>query len=405
MISKLIKFALSAAFGLALSFTPTFAQDETENTFMDRASIGVKLGLNFPSMAYSNEGIDDYSSSIYANGLFEIFGEYNIISPLSVRPGIKFTTRGQHIDESGFSYEFNSKYIELAVPVAYTFQPIKDISPYLLCGPVLGFVRGGDIRYGEGEEISYETKINENNSSSYAFGLHFGAGLKYPLPVMEKFLAVLGFEIGYHLGLTDTYSDKELDETANALNAYYYSIEGTRKNRGFELGITISIPLVNFKKPKQPEPPPPEPAPEPEPEPEPEQSCYTINEMKALIREEQDIRGKKICAIKQVNFKFGKAELLFEDKLYLDEMVILMKTNELINVRVNGHTDNVGSDEFNMNLSRDRAKSVHDYLKSKGIDPSRLSFAFFGSTRPIASNDTEEGRAINRRVEFEITNQ
>jgi len=133
--------------------------------------------------------------------------------------------------------------------------------------------------------------------------------------------------------------------------------------------------------------------------------CYTIEEMKELIRNNMDIRGKKICAIKQVNFEFGKSTLTKDDKLYLDEIVDLMKQNKQIHVKVNGHTDNIGTEEFNKNLSRDRAKSVYEYLKSKGIAASRLSYDYFGATQPIADNSTDEGRAINRRVEFEIVSQ
>jgi len=415
-----------------------FAQSATENTFLDRTSLGIKLGANFPNMAYSDEKLDVYQSSVYATALFELFGEYAIISSLSIRPGFKYTTRGQHINIYSFNYEFNAKYIELTVPAAYTFQTTNNITPYMLIGPVLGVVCGGDIRlygdirYKETEGKTYKTKLNKSNTSPISFGFYFGQGLKYNL-LIKEFLVTLGVEAGYHLGLIDKHSDKEHDGTANALNFDLYEINGSRTNRGFELGLTFAIPLVNFKKPKQPEPeplpepppppppepepvpePPPPPPPEPEPVPEPPpppppepepEGCYTIEEMKEFISEGQDIRGKKICAIKQVKFKHGRAELLAEDKVYLDQMVIFMNTSELINIRVNGHTDNVGGSKLNMNLSRIRAKSVEDYLKSKGISPSRLSSAFFGSTRPIADNKTEDGRAINRRVEFEIIDQ
>jgi OOP family OmpA-OmpF porin len=352
-------------------------------------------------MSYSNEKLDNYSSSVYANALFELFGEYAINSSFSVRPGFKFITRGQHIAESGFDYEFNAKYTELTLPVAYTFQAVgnANLYPYLLGGPVVGFARGGNINYSQNGDTS-KLGINKGNLSSYSFGLYVGTGIKYSLLVNEFFSIVPGFEAGYHLGLTDTYSDKELSKKAEALNTFSYNISGTRKHRGFECGITISIPLANFKRVKLPEP-----KPEPMSVLKPEKLCYTIDEIKDLIRTQQNIQGKKICAIKQVSFKFGSSELTAQDKVYLDEMVILMETNKLVNIRVNGHTDNVGGEEFNMNLSRDRAKSVHDYLKSRGIAAGRLSFAYFGSTRPIADNNTEEGRAINRRVEFEIINQ
>jgi len=138
---------------------------------------------------------------------------------------------------------------------------------------------------------------------------------------------------------------------------------------------------------------------------EQQEPCYTIEEMKEFIRDKREIRGKKICAIKQVNFEFGKSTLTKSDKFYLDEIVNLMKQNNEIHIKINGHTDNVGTEEFNINLSRDRARSVYDYLISEGIAASRLSYEYFGTRRPIADNDTDGGRAVNRRVEFEIINR
>ncbi|MFU2373156.1 MAG: OmpA family protein, partial [Bacteroidales bacterium] len=73
-------------------------------------------------------------------------------------------------------------------------------------------------------------------------------------------------------------------------------------------------------------------------------------------------------------------------------------------IEVKGHTDNVGGDEFNMNLSRDRAKAVVNYLVSKGVNPDKLTYSYYGMRRPLSDNDTEEGRAKNRRVEFTIKN-
>jgi len=383
------------AFAIAVGFASCFGQE---------TNLGIKLGVNLPSMSYSNKDLNAYSSSFYRKGAFELFGEYMIIPSLSIRPGLKYITRGQHIDESWFDYDFDANYIDLNLPIAYTFQAFKSVYPYVLAGPVFGIAYGGDIYYRKnGDTTSYETKINKSNLRHYSFGLYLGAGVKYSLSIKE-FIVVPGFESGYHLGLTNTYSNKELHGKAEALNIYNYNINGSRKHRDFELGVTLSIPLENFKKAKP---------------PKPEKSCYTIDEIaefthakcytideiKVLIRIEQDIHGKKICAIKEVNFEFGSSELTAEDKVYLDEIVSLLETNEFINIRIIGHTDNISGYEFNMNLSRNRAKSVYDYLKSNGIDASRLSFTFFGSTRPIADNDTEEGRAINRRVEFEITNK
>ena len=69
---------------------------------------------------------------------------------------------------------------------------------------------------------------------------------------------------------------------------------------------------------------------------------------------------------------------------------------------VSGYTDDVGDDETNLRLSQDRAKACYDYLIFRGIKAERIRFAGFGEARPIATNDTAEGRELNRRVEFEL---
>ena len=79
-----------------------------------------------------------------------------------------------------------------------------------------------------------------------------------------------------------------------------------------------------------------------------------------------------------------------------------MSSNQNLKIEIGGHTDNQGNDEYNMNLSLERAKSVYNYLISKGISADRMSYKGYGETKPIASNDTEEGRQLNRRTEFKV---
>lgn len=374
-----------------------------ESTFLDKASVGMKFGFHFPNMRYSDKDIQSYSSDTYAKFVFELFGEYQFNSALSVRPGFKFLTRGQHIEEADLKYYLDAKYTDLTIPLIYTFKtPIK-LCPYLFAGLAIGFARGGTIKLGDSGfskyDDFYEVKVSKGNFKSLAFGLFFGAGAKYPIAISD-FPLILGFEMGYHLGLTNTYSGKEDSGESIALNAYSYEINGTRKNRGLEIGFTVAIPLNAFKKVKLPKR-----KPKADSQTVKAKKCYTLEEIKELIRSKQDIQGKKICAIQQISFEFGKSTLTRQDKIYLNEIVNLMKTNEDMKIRVNGHTDDVGTEEFNLNLSRDRAKAVFDYIVSQGISLSRLSYKYYGDTRPIADNDTEEGRAENRRVEFEFINQ
>ena len=71
-------------------------------------------------------------------------------------------------------------------------------------------------------------------------------------------------------------------------------------------------------------------------------------------------------------------------------------------IRINGHTDKLGGHDYNIGLSNRRSKAVADYLIQHGVLPNRVTYKGYGSTSPIADNDTIEGRQLNRRVEFEV---
>lgn len=101
-------------------------------------------------------------------------------------------------------------------------------------------------------------------------------------------------------------------------------------------------------------------------------------------------------------FKFGSFKLGETEKGYLDTVADWIKSEPEISVEIGGHTDSVGSDSYNQKLSEQRAKAVHDYIVSQGVDASRLSYKGYGESEPIATNETEAGRQRNRRVELKI---
>ncbi len=107
-------------------------------------------------------------------------------------------------------------------------------------------------------------------------------------------------------------------------------------------------------------------------------------------------------ALNNVLFETGCSSLLTESYPTLQELATFMKNNPEVKVDILGHTDNQGDSTMNMNLSRSRAEAVVNYIISNGIDPSRLNATGFGATKPIAGNDSEQGRQKNRRVEIVI---
>jgi len=110
--------------------------------------------------------------------------------------------------------------------------------------------------------------------------------------------------------------------------------------------------------------------------------------------------GTKIISLEGTHFDFDKATLRPEALPKLQEAVRIMGENPEIKVNIEGHTDSVGSDEYNMRLSERRAQSVENFLVTKGVAADRLNPKGYGEGRPVATNDTAEGRAQNRRVDL-----
>jgi outer membrane protein OmpA-like peptidoglycan-associated protein len=111
-----------------------------------------------------------------------------------------------------------------------------------------------------------------------------------------------------------------------------------------------------------------------------------------------------VRVLQQVHFQTASATILPDSFPMLTEIVQLLKANPSIKkMRIEGHTDNRGDADMNLDLSKRRAASVREWLVQHGIDPGRLESEGYGLTRPIETNDTDAGRASNRRVEFKIT--
>ena len=117
----------------------------------------------------------------------------------------------------------------------------------------------------------------------------------------------------------------------------------------------------------------------------------------------QRIEVGKVFALKNVLFEQGNSELLPESYVELNKLVDMMKDNPKLEIELGGHTDNSGTVEKNLRLSEDRVEAVKSYLVEKGIHASRVVGKGYGGDFPIASNNSDLTRRLNRRVEFKIT--
>ena len=121
-----------------------------------------------------------------------------------------------------------------------------------------------------------------------------------------------------------------------------------------------------------------------------------------LTQEQPTFSVGSTFVLKDIFFEFDKSTILQQSFFELMRLITLLNTYPDMQIEVGGHTDSKGSDSYNQRLSESRAKAVADYLISKGISERRLQYRGYGKSKPIDTNETEEGRARNRRVEFKI---
>jgi len=124
-----------------------------------------------------------------------------------------------------------------------------------------------------------------------------------------------------------------------------------------------------------------------------------------LTEEELKEINKEFEEFADAYFEFDNYKISSASYTILDKIVQIMNENPSLKLEIAAHTDNIGSFEYNMNLSQRRAQSIVNYLVVKEINPERLKGKGYGESRPVASNNTEEGRKMNRRIEFIIINE
>jgi outer membrane protein OmpA-like peptidoglycan-associated protein len=129
-----------------------------------------------------------------------------------------------------------------------------------------------------------------------------------------------------------------------------------------------------------------------------------VTDFKPIIKNielEQALKGS-ISVLKNIFFDVDKYDLKEKSITELHKIIRFLNENPQIHVEISGHTDNTGNQAYNQQLSEKRAKSVYSYIIESGLNSKRLSWKGYGQSRPITTNDSEEGRQQNRRIEFTI---
>lgn len=124
----------------------------------------------------------------------------------------------------------------------------------------------------------------------------------------------------------------------------------------------------------------------------------------ARLRTQQFVQMLALIDVDSVAFQPGSIAFTPESDAALAQLLALMEKHPQSRVRIEGHTDNTGPDAVNLRMSRDRAAAVANYLMARGIAANRLIVTGYGSTQPLASNDTDDGRSRNRRIEISPVN-
>jgi outer membrane protein OmpA-like peptidoglycan-associated protein len=363
-----------------------------------------ELGLGLNAMNYQGDVVQTSAFTLKeTQPNFSIFARHNFEGEkFALRLGLnlgKLSGNDANFTEKKFrSFNFKTPLTELAATLEW--QPLslhnvdgtpRKATPYFLGGLGLAFTNptvffnenSASVAYAKSGIATDKAKVTKT-----ALVIPLGAGFKFALPK-----GTLGVELGLRATTSD-YIDG-ISQAANPNRRDWYAIGGI--NYAFSFGGTNNRTYTKKGKTKDTD------------------KDGVVDEMDKC----PELPGQpanKGCpdlspadqktiteAIANVNFKTASAELTSESLLVLDKVADVLTRNAYYKVSIEGHTDAQGKAESNLTLSKARAASCVTYLLSKGITANRMTSDGFGLTRPIGSNDTEEGRRKNRRVEFNLS--
>ena len=425
--------------------TTAYNDEGTKDVIFPRCLLGVRGGLNLSDMIYSHRPVDRYKHIWQPQGMLGLFAHFQLgESNFSLRPEVTVIGRADSLVWKDVEYRMKAHYADFRLPIVYNFRFHNSCwSPYLMVVPEFCMAYGGKISYHADDfPNGVTTKVTRADINDYDAGVMLGLGMDF-LVRTGGMPILLSLEGGYNIGLLNTFAQREIknnpdvaaDNPSVIANNFFGSElwQETRNNRGIEVAIRLAIPIDGSWKekakpidqvidttPKTPDtvfviledttPHVPDTVFVQVGTPDTndgityvKKDCYSFSEMYAFITLGVDISDKRICLF-NINFDFDSYRLRTESLKPLNDVAMMMKAYPEMRIKVFGHTDSLGSDNYNYNLSLQRANAVIKYLKSQGIEGDRMEPEGFGKKYPIDTNETEKGRFRNRRVEIEVVN-
>ncbi|MGZ5254630.1 MAG: OmpA family protein [Flavitalea sp.] len=300
-------------------------------------------------------------------------------------------------DTSWSRNKFQTNYIDVPLNIAYRMKLGGNSSFMLAAGPYISFYYSGKNLYQtrlfpsykyEEKERNLEVGKEVNKVKTFDLGLNARAGFE-----MGKIL-LTGF---YSRGLTSFYQagyDGKFNHEVYGASVGFWI--NSKKKKHIPVKTIEVVPEAKIEE---------EIVAKPAIVVETPRDTITQVIVAAPVEKieiTKEIIKKVDIAARQIYFNTGSDRLATGSFAALDEVAQLLKENPGFTLIVEGHTDNIGNDQANKLLSGKRADAVKVYLEGKNIEPSRISAVGYGETKPVKTNDTEEGRKANRRVELKL---
>lgn len=342
------------------------------------------------------------------NWLFNIGAEFQFHNSTSLMPDVSseaayyYTPIANHIltyatDATHIRTTLNSGMVTLPLSVGYTFAERYYVLAGLRVGMgVFGFARTqADLHVAVTDpeladpmdDIGHRTGTSSyDEQEAWQVGWHLAPAVEVGMYVAPA----------WRLGLFAEYGVLNVDQNQQIASEVHPLFAGLR--------CTALIPVGNASTQKPA--PKPKPKPTPTPKPTPKPTPQPPVEVEDTIRYgDIEIIKEQPLVLENLMFAFGTSDIIPESTGTLDQLLSLMLERKELRIHITGHTDNVGTEAYNKRLSIDRAKAVCDYLRNHGVKAERMTYSGEGATRPVDTNDTEQGRQRNRRVEITVVNQ